>query len=102
MSVEDARFAHSEGRVSLAYSRDGKKIHTLGMDGEMRVWSGIDDDDCENILVGEEGFAVAVASSRLLFVPQAVFSVFKCDMLRLMYFTVLSMFDICNTQNVVR
>ena len=65
MSVEDARFAHSEGRVSLAYSRDGKKIHTLGMDGEMRVWSGIDDDDCENILVGEEGFAVAVASSRL-------------------------------------
>ena len=66
MSVEGTRFAHSEGRVSLVYSRNGKKIHTLGMDGELRVWSGIDDDDCENIVVGEEGFAVAVATNRYM------------------------------------
>ena len=36
----------------------------LGHDGEMRVWSGIDDDDCEDFLVGEEGFAVAAATNR--------------------------------------
>jgi hypothetical protein len=67
MSVEGVRYAHSEGRVSLVHSRDGKKVYTLGMDGEIRVWAGIDDDDVENIFVGEEGFAVAVSKDRFLF-----------------------------------
>ena len=66
MSVEGVRFAHSEGRVSLVHGRDGKKIYTLGLDGEIRVWAGIDDDDCENIGVGEEGFAVAVSNDRFV------------------------------------
>lgn len=67
MSVEGVRYAHSEGRVSLVHGRDGKKVYTLGMDGEIRVWAGIDDDDVENIFVGEEGFAVAVSNDRFFF-----------------------------------
>lgn len=65
--MEGVRYAHSEGRVSLVHGRDGKKVYTLGMDGEIRVWAGIDDDDVENIFVGEEGFAVAVSNDRFLF-----------------------------------
>jgi hypothetical protein len=34
------------------------------MDGEMRVWAGIDDDDCENISLGEEALALAVCKDR--------------------------------------
>jgi hypothetical protein len=58
------RFAHTEGRVSLVYGWDGEKVYTLGMDGEMRVWAGIEDDDCESHLVGDEGFALAVSGNR--------------------------------------
>lgn len=76
MSVEGLRYAHCEGRVCVEYSRNGAKIHTLGLDGEMRVWAGIDDDDCENIVVGEEGLAMAVATDRLvLFLIQASITV---------------------------
>jgi len=82
MSVEGVRYAHSEGRVSLVHGRDGKKVYTLGMDGEIRVWAGIDDDDVENIFVGEEGFAVAVSNDRFLFrhltFRQIFFSSKKC------------------------
>ena len=63
-SVAGTRFAHTEGRVSLVYRWDGEKVFSLGMDGEMRVWAGIEDDDCENHLVGDEGFALAVSANR--------------------------------------
>ena len=64
--VAVTRFAHTEGRVSLAYGWDGEKVYTIGRDGEMRVWAGIEDDDCESHLVGDEGFALAVSANRFV------------------------------------
>ena len=63
MSVEGTRYGHAEGRVSLVYGSDCK-VYTAGMDGEMRIWSGIDDDDCENFSIGEQTLAIAVSKDR--------------------------------------
>ena len=38
---------------------------TIGTDGEMRVWAGVDDDDCENHLIGDEGLAVCVSDKKI-------------------------------------
>jgi len=64
MSIEGTRYGHTEGRVSLVYGCDGK-VFTAGMDGEMRIWSGIDDDDCENFSLGEQTLAIAVSKDRI-------------------------------------
>ena len=65
MSLVGSRYAHPEGRVSVEYGRRGNKVYTLGQDGEMRIWAAIDDDDCENVALGEEGLALAVADDRI-------------------------------------
>lgn len=65
MSIAATRFGHTEGRVGLAYGKDGEKIVTIGTDGEMRVWTGVDDDDCENHLIGDEGLAVCVSEKKI-------------------------------------
>ena len=31
----------------------------------MRVWTGVDDDDCENHLIGDEGLAVCVSEKKI-------------------------------------
>jgi len=64
MSVEGTRYGHAEGRVSLVYGSDCK-VYTAGMDGEMRIWSGIDDDDCENFSIGEQTLAIAVSKDKI-------------------------------------
>jgi len=65
MSIAATRFGHTDGRVGLAYGQDGEKIVTIGTDGEMRVWAGVDDDDCENHLIGDEGLAVCVSDKKI-------------------------------------
>ena len=86
MSVAATRFAHAEGRVCLAYKSDGEKVGedrggvmltdwkykdlplqvvSVGTDGEMRVWTGIDDDDCECHLIGDEVLAVSLCDSKI-------------------------------------
>jgi len=65
MSIAATRFGHTEGRVGLAYGKNGEKIVTIGNDGEMRIWAGVDDDDCENHLIGEEGLAVCVSDKKI-------------------------------------
>jgi len=65
MSIAATRFGHTEGRVGVAYGKDGEKIVTIGTDGEMRVWAGVDDDDCENHLIGDEGLAVCVSEKKI-------------------------------------
>jgi len=66
MSVAATRFGHTEGRVCLAYNDKNKKIATVGSDGEMRVWTGIDDDDCENTLIGDEVLSMTASTSKIL------------------------------------
>jgi hypothetical protein len=39
---------------------------TIGTDGEMRVWVRVDDEDCENHLIGVEGLAVCVSDKKIL------------------------------------
>ena len=48
----------SPGNFSVGYSHDGEKIVTLGCDGELRIWTGLDDDDCENFQLLREDFGV--------------------------------------------
>jgi WD40 repeat protein len=38
---------------------------TIGTDGKLRVWAGVDDDDCESFLVGDEGLAVSVSDKKI-------------------------------------
>ena len=42
MSVTRTRWGHPAGRVWLAYNQDKYGILTVGSDGEVRVWDGID------------------------------------------------------------
>jgi len=65
MSVAATRFGHTDGKVGLVYGKNGEKVVTIGSDGEMRVWAGIDDDDCENHLIGDEGRAVCVSDKKI-------------------------------------
>lgn len=64
-SVVATRFAHTSGHVSLFYKWDGEGVISVGSDGEMRVWSGIDDDDCDNHLIGDEALAVTASKDRI-------------------------------------
>ena len=38
---------------------------SVGTDGELRVWAGIDDDDCDCHLIGDEVLAVALCDSKI-------------------------------------
>ena len=62
--LNEMRFAHTEGRCDLTYTPDGSRILTCGADGEVRVWTGIDDDDPASHVVGDEAFAVACGQDK--------------------------------------
>uniref|UniRef100_A0A6A7FYA2 WD repeat and HMG-box DNA-binding protein 1-like n=1 Tax=Hirondellea gigas TaxID=1518452 RepID=A0A6A7FYA2_9CRUS len=57
--LRPTRYAHSEGHTDVCYSDDGKQLITCGEDGEVRVFQGLDDDDCLTHSVGEKAYAVA-------------------------------------------
>ena len=59
----------SPGNFSVGYSHDGEKIVTLGCDGELRIWTGLDDDDCENFLIGDSGLSMTVSEKRIYVGP---------------------------------
>jgi hypothetical protein len=77
MTTVATRLGHTNGRVYLAYDNCGQKIVTIGDDGEMRVWAGMDDDKCVSHLIGGKGLAVC-ASDDKIFV-----GVFNCSKLKL-------------------
>ena len=41
------------------------QVVSVGTDGEMRVWAGIDDDDCECHLIGDEVLAVSLCDAKI-------------------------------------
>ncbi|XP_018014855.2 WD repeat and HMG-box DNA-binding protein 1 [Hyalella azteca] len=57
--LRPTRYAHCEGHTDVCFSADGKSLITCGQDGEVRIFQGIDDDDCVTHAIGEQAHAVA-------------------------------------------
>ncbi|KAF2895708.1 hypothetical protein ILUMI_10488 [Ignelater luminosus] len=59
------RYAHSDGHTDVCYSDDGTRLITCGTDGDIRIWSGFNDDDPIQTCVGEWSLCVRQKGSRL-------------------------------------
>ncbi|XP_045610408.1 WD repeat and HMG-box DNA-binding protein 1 [Procambarus clarkii] len=57
--MRPTRYAHYEGHTDICYTDDGRYMITCGADGEVRVFEGLDDDDCKTYVVAECASAVA-------------------------------------------
>lgn len=57
--MRPTRYAHFEGHTDICYTADGKHMITCGTDGEVRIFEGLDDDDCKTHVVAECAYAVA-------------------------------------------
>ena len=68
--LSDMRFAHTEGVCDLVFAPDGRVV-TCGADGEVRVYSGIEDEDPSSHLVGDEALAVACSAGSTFYVSAA-------------------------------
>ncbi|XP_037094911.1 WD repeat and HMG-box DNA-binding protein 1-like [Pollicipes pollicipes] len=60
------RYAHPEGPVGVLYLGDGSQLATVGCDGELRLWRGVEDDDPDTHPLGDTLTALAAAGPRLL------------------------------------
>ena len=67
MSVKE-RFVNPEGRCCVKYFRDGSKILTAGPDGDVNVFSGIDDNAGEFFFAGDEVLGLCVNDQERIFV----------------------------------
>ncbi|XP_076066619.1 chromosome transmission fidelity 4 isoform X2 [Oratosquilla oratoria] len=63
--MRPTRYAHPEGFTDICYSTDGKII-TCGVDGEVRIWEDLDDDDCTTHQLTECAHAIAYKDGELL------------------------------------
>ncbi|KAK8731115.1 hypothetical protein OTU49_007806, partial [Cherax quadricarinatus] len=57
--MRPTRYAHYEGLTHVCYSDDGRYVITCGTDGEVRIFEGLDDDDCRTHVVAECASAIA-------------------------------------------
>ncbi|XP_069986368.1 WD repeat and HMG-box DNA-binding protein 1 [Penaeus vannamei] len=64
--MRPTRYAHFEGHTDLCYTNDGRYIITCGTDGEVRVFEGLDDDDCKTHVVAECAHSIAYQDGRFL------------------------------------
>ena len=71
MSVKE-RFVNPEGRCCVKYFRDGSKILTAGPDGDVNVFSGIDDNAGEPFLAGDEVLGLCVNDQERIFVAPKI------------------------------
>ncbi|BES94097.1 WD repeat and HMG-box DNA-Hypothetical protein protein 1-like [Nesidiocoris tenuis] len=62
--MELTRYGHSEGHTDVCYSEDSKYIITCGSEGDVRVWTSVDDDQ-QDECVGEQAWAVAQKGNSL-------------------------------------
>ncbi|PVD25434.1 hypothetical protein C0Q70_13090 [Pomacea canaliculata] len=58
------RYAHCDGHTDVCYDDSGRYILTCGMDGDVRIWEGIDDDDAKSHRVGDRAYAIAFRNGR--------------------------------------
>ncbi|XP_063695779.1 WD repeat and HMG-box DNA-binding protein 1 [Culicoides brevitarsis] len=61
-----SRYAHCGGYTHCCYSEDGEKILTCGKDGDIRIWSGKDDDDASSNGISEYVNCVVQYENRIL------------------------------------
>ncbi|KAG7162954.1 WD repeat and HMG-box DNA-binding protein 1-like [Homarus americanus] len=64
--MRPTRFAHFEGHTDICYTDDGRYMITCGTDGEVRIFEGLDDDDCKTHVVAECASAVAYRDGHFL------------------------------------
>ncbi|XP_071522492.1 WD repeat and HMG-box DNA-binding protein 1 isoform X1 [Panulirus ornatus] len=64
--MRPTRFAHLEGHTDICYTNDGRYMITCGADGEVRIFEGLDDDDCKTHVVADCASAVAYLDGRFL------------------------------------
>ncbi|KAK8379126.1 hypothetical protein O3P69_019158 [Scylla paramamosain] len=64
--LRPTRYAHFEGHTDVCYSSDGRYIITCGTDGEVRVFEGLDDDDCKTHVVADCASAIAYRDGSFL------------------------------------
>ncbi|KAB0794930.1 hypothetical protein PPYR_11769 [Photinus pyralis] len=65
MERKETRYAHSDGHTDVCYTEDGTKLITCGTDGDIRIWSGFEDDDPFQTCVGEWAHCVRQKGDRL-------------------------------------
>lgn len=75
------RYAHAEGHTDMCFSDDGKYMVTCGSEGDIRIWSGFNDDDPVDKCVGEKAFAVAqkvISKTHFFVLPSRLYLIFCC------------------------
>ncbi|XP_055625021.1 WD repeat and HMG-box DNA-binding protein 1 [Toxorhynchites rutilus septentrionalis] len=60
------RYGHIVGYTSVAYQDDGKRILSIGHDGDIRIWDGVFDDDPHTTCVAENVWALLQYGNRVL------------------------------------
>uniref|UniRef100_A0A1B6MKD1 Uncharacterized protein n=1 Tax=Graphocephala atropunctata TaxID=36148 RepID=A0A1B6MKD1_9HEMI len=63
--LNPSRYAHCEGHTGVCFSQDAKYIVTCGGEGDIRIWTGIEDDEAVDKCVGEKAFAVCQRGEKL-------------------------------------
>ncbi|GFX29404.1 WD repeat and HMG-box DNA-binding protein 1 [Trichonephila clavipes] len=57
--METMRYAHCDGHTDICYDDSGNYLITCGMDGDIRIWNGFEDDDPQSHHMGNSVWAVA-------------------------------------------
>eukprot|EP00795_Rhopilema_esculentum_P013213 gene13213-4031_t len=63
--LKDFRYSHADGLTFASYNSTGEYMLTSGIDGDVRVYKSIDDDDAVSFRVGNCVTAIAVKGSEI-------------------------------------
>ncbi|XP_064600556.1 WD repeat and HMG-box DNA-binding protein 1-like [Liolophura sinensis] len=63
-SKKPLRYAHSDGHTDLCYDTSGRYLLTCGLDGDARIWDGVEDDDAISHRAGDKVYAIAFKNDR--------------------------------------
>ena len=71
MSLKE-RFVNPEGRCCVKYFPNGSRILTAGPDGNVNVFTGIDDNDGQHFSVGGQVLGLTVNEQERIFVAPKI------------------------------